>query len=202
MEHIRINKILMDGGVTVNLMSHFMLKKIGKDDINTKPHNMVLSNYEGNIGTTIGVIQVDLTVGTIIRPKMFMVIALKANDNLLLGYEWIHGVGAVLYSLHQRISIWRNDGILENIEADQSYYMAEVNLIDMRHFDKHLANIAPCAPTRFDFTLTDEAFCSLYLHLTHGFQWDKQVIGDEDLGFGGISGIQPTGWRDEDDDYV
>lgn len=31
-----------------NLLRNFMLKKIGKFDINLRTHNMVLSNYEGN----------------------------------------------------------------------------------------------------------------------------------------------------------
>lgn len=150
-------------------MPHFMLKKIGKNDTYTKPHNMVLSNYEGKVSTTMGVIQVDLTVDTITRPTMFMVIVSKANYNLLLGREWIHGVGAVPSLLLQRSSIWRNDRIMENMEADQSYYMNKVNLVDMRHFDKHLANITPCEPAGFDFTPTDEAFCSFYSHPTHGF---------------------------------
>lgn len=168
-ENVGINKILVDGGVKVNLMPHFMLKKIGKDNTNTKPHNMVLSNYEGKVGTTMGVIQVDLTFGTITRPIMFMVITLKANYNLLLGREWIYGVGVVPSFFHQRISIWKNDRIVVNIEVDQSYYMDEVNLVDKRHFDKHLANIAPRAPAGFDFIPTDEAFYSLYLHPNDGF---------------------------------
>lgn len=50
------NKILVDGGAAVNLMSHYMLKRIGKDDTDTKPHNMVLSNYEGKVGTRMRVI--------------------------------------------------------------------------------------------------------------------------------------------------
>ena len=53
---------------------------------------MVLSNYEGKIVHTLGVIQVDLTVGTITRLTMFMVIALKANYNMFLGHEWIHDI--------------------------------------------------------------------------------------------------------------
>lgn len=105
-ENFGVNKILVDGGADVNLMLHYMLKRIGKDNTDTKPHNMVLSNYEGKLGTTMGVIQVDLTIGTITRSTMFMVIASKANYNLLLGREWIHGIGAVPSSLHQRISIW------------------------------------------------------------------------------------------------
>lgn len=199
-ENVRVNKILVDGGATVNLMSHYMLKRIGKDDTDNKPHNMVLSNYEGKVGTIIGVIQVDLKVGTITRPTMFMVIVSKANNNLLLGREWIHGIIAVPSSLHQQISIWRNDGIVENIEVDQSYYMEEANQVDSRHFNKHLAHIAPCNPAAFDFTPVDNTFCSLYLHLTHGFQLDKEVVGEEDLGFGGTKGIQQAGWGSEFDD--
>ncbi|XP_050915465.1 uncharacterized protein LOC127130515 [Lathyrus oleraceus] len=168
-ENIGVNKILVDGGAAVNLMPHFMLKRIGKDDSDAKPHNMVLSNYEGKVGTTIGVIQVNLTVGTITRPTMFMVIASRANYNLLLGREWIHGVGAVPSSMHQRIAIWRPDGIVENIEADQSYFMTEINNVNSQSFDKNLAHIPPCSPAEFDLKATDNAYCSMYLHPTHGF---------------------------------
>ena len=127
-EGMGINKVLVDGGVTVNLMPQFMLKRIGMLDTNIKPHNMVLSNYEGKIGHTLGVVQVDLTVGSITRPTMFMVIAAKANYNLLIGREWIHDIGVVPSSMHQRVSIWREDGIMENIEADQSYFLDKVNM--------------------------------------------------------------------------
>lgn len=113
--NVGVNKILVDGGAAVNLMPHYILRRFGKDETDTKPHNMVLSNYERKVGTTMGVIQVDLTVGTITNPIMFMVIALKANHNLLLGRESIQGIGVVPSSMHQRVTIWRSDGIMENI---------------------------------------------------------------------------------------
>lgn len=90
------NKILINGGATLNLMSHYMMKRIRKDDTDTRPHNVVLSNYEGKVGTTMGVIQMDLVVGTITRPIMFIVITLKANYNLLIDREWIHGISLEL----------------------------------------------------------------------------------------------------------
>lgn len=158
MENIGINKILVDGGAAVNLMPHFMLKKIGKFDTDLKPHNMVLLNYEGKISHTLGVIQVDLTVGTITRPTVFMVIASKGDYNMLLGREWIHDIGAVPSSLHQKIFIWRNNGIVENIEDNQGYFMDEVNHVDKRHFDKNMANIAPWSPYGFTFAPTDTLF--------------------------------------------
>lgn len=66
---------------------------------------------------------------------------------------------------------------MENIKADQSYFMAKVNEVDIRNFDKNLSHIAPYNPAGFDFTPADNALCSLYLHLNHGFQWNKEVVG-------------------------
>lgn len=157
-EDVPINKILVDCGAMVNLMPHHMLRKIGKYDTDAKPHNMVLSNYEGKVGTTLGVIQVELTVGTVTRSTMFMIIETNANYNLLLGCKWIHGVGVVPSSMHQRIIIWRPNGIVENIEVDQGYFKTHINHVDRHQFDKHLANIAPCDPTSFTFTPYDNAY--------------------------------------------
>lgn len=52
-EKAAVNKILVDGEVAVNLMPHFLLEKIGKFDIDLRPHNTVLSNYKGKTGQTM-----------------------------------------------------------------------------------------------------------------------------------------------------
>ncbi|XP_050876769.1 uncharacterized protein LOC127080502 [Lathyrus oleraceus] len=122
---IAVNKVFVDGGVMVNLMSHTLFKKMGKGDEDLRQHNMVLSNYEGKTSNIMGVVQVDLTVGTTTHSTLFMVIDSKANFNLLLGREWIHGIEAVPSTVHQRLIIWRKDGIMENIEANQSYYLVD-----------------------------------------------------------------------------
>jgi len=41
-----VNKVLVDGGVTVNLLPQSFLKKIGLFDSDLKPHNVILTNYE------------------------------------------------------------------------------------------------------------------------------------------------------------
>ncbi|CAJ2628893.1 unnamed protein product [Trifolium pratense] len=61
---------------------------------------------ESETGFSLGAIQVDVAVGSTVRPTLFLVVASKANYNLLLGREWIHGVGAVPSTLHQRISAY------------------------------------------------------------------------------------------------
>ncbi|XP_058761638.1 uncharacterized protein LOC131635051 [Vicia villosa] len=196
-EQVGVNKVLVDGGAAVNLMPQFMLKKLGIFDTDVKPHNMVLSNYEGKIGHTLGVIQVDLTVRSITRPTMFMVVPMKANYNLLLGREWIHGIGAVPSTMHQRVSIWRADGIVENIEADQSYFMRKVNQVDKENFDRNLGNISPCSPAEDAYSRNKNALYFMILH-PNGFQWDREIMGDFEKEKS--TETRPLGWN-EDVDY-
>jgi len=84
---VGVNKVLVNGGATVNLLPQSVLKKIGIADSNLKPHNVVLSYYEGTSGNSLGAVEVDLMVGSINRTTMFMVVPSKANFNVLLGRE-------------------------------------------------------------------------------------------------------------------
>ncbi|MCI98129.1 hypothetical protein A2U01_0119432, partial [Trifolium medium] len=56
-----------------------------------------------------------------------MVIAARPNYNLMLGREWIHGVSVVPSTMHQRLILWREDGLVENVEADQSAYVSNTS---------------------------------------------------------------------------
>jgi len=107
-----------------------------------KTHNIVLSNYEGKAGFSLGALQVNLTVGSVTRPTLFMVVPSKTNFNLLVGKEWIHGIGVVPSSMHLRVVIWRDDGSVENIEADQSYFLVDVNYVTRFFFRKACKNSA------------------------------------------------------------
>jgi len=176
---IGINKVFMDGGVTVNLLPQSILTKIGLCDTDSKPHNVVLTNYKGTSGHSLGAVEVGLVVGSVKRNTMFMVVPSKANFNALLGREWIHGVGAVPSTLHQRLSIWREDGLVENIEADQSYFLAEVNTITKENFDKQLPRIPPCLSLGPTYEVQDDEMFSMQLVPKYGFQWPWEIVDVE-----------------------
>lgn len=72
-----VNKMFVDRGATVNLMPHSLFKRMGNTDEDLRPNNIVLSNYEGKTRHILGVIQVDLSIGSTSRPTLFMVI--KSN---------------------------------------------------------------------------------------------------------------------------
>lgn len=121
----------------------------------------------------LGVVQVDLDVGTTTRSTLFMVINSKANFNLLLGREWIHRIGAVPSIVQQRLIIWRNDGIVENFKADQSYYLIDEAKGSKKSFDQHLVNIAPCNDKSGSYTSANTGRM-LNLDPDHRFIWDAE----------------------------
>lgn len=98
-----INKASADDGAAVNLMPHTLLNKIGNIDTDLRPQNMALSNYEGKTRHILGVIQVNLSVGSTTRQTLFVVIPYKENYNMLLGREWIHRIWVIPSMLRQRV---------------------------------------------------------------------------------------------------
>lgn len=132
-------------------------------------------------------------MGTTTRSTLFMAIYSKVNFNLLLGQEWIHGIGAIPSTVHQRLIIWLKDDIMENIEADQIYYQIDDAKGSKRSFDQHLANIAPCDDESGSYTSFNTGHV-LNLYPDHGFIWyAEEEMETEKL-------IPPTGWPSVDKD--
>jgi len=92
-----------------------------------------------------------------------------------MGREWIHGVGVVPSTMHQRLTLWKEDSVLENIEADQSYFLVEVDTISRKTFDKQLVKITPCASSELGYEDHDNFLRSMKLHPEDGFTWKKEI---------------------------
>jgi len=123
-----------------------------------------------------------------------MVVPSKANFNLLLGREWIHGIGVVLSSMHQKVIIWKDDGSVEDDEADQSYFLAEVDNITRKTFEKILAKITPCSFAENGGNHQIDAV-SIRLDPTRGFMLEKEDPY-------GKRSSSPSGKNDLDDNHV
>nr|KYP60888.1 hypothetical protein KK1_023308 [Cajanus cajan] len=118
-----VNKVLVDGGAAVNILPKTMLKRFGKSLSDLKPQNIMISDYAGKSSHPEGMILLDVTT-------MFIVTPSKANFNVLLGREWIHGVGVVPSTVHQKIFFWNDDEGLEVLEADQKTYVVGLHFAD------------------------------------------------------------------------
>ena len=92
----------------------------------------------GKTSIVKGMVLLNIRVGSIDRPTMFVVVPSKASYNLLLGRDWIHGVGAIPSTLHQRMILWNGDGEIEEIEPDDSNCQYEQLRVDFKMYNPRM----------------------------------------------------------------
>jgi hypothetical protein len=112
-----MSKILVAGGVAVNIMSMAMLRMIGKGPKDLIKTNVILKDFEGDTSEPKGVLNVELTIGSEMVPTSFFVINEKGSYKVLLGRNWIHTNYCILSMMHQ-ILIQRKGDEIEIVPAD------------------------------------------------------------------------------------
>jgi hypothetical protein len=65
--------------------------------------------------------------------------------------------------------------LVENVEADQSYFLAEVNTITKKNFDKQLANISPVGTLGPKYVVSEDEVCTMKLH-PDDLVWERELI--------------------------
>jgi hypothetical protein len=112
-----MSKILVAGGVAVNIMSMAMLRMIGKGPKDLIKTNVILKDFEGDTSEPKGVLNVELTIGSEMVPTSFFVINEKGSYKVLLGRNWIHTNYCIPSMMHQ-ILIQRKGDEIEIVPAD------------------------------------------------------------------------------------
>ena len=115
-----ISKILINGGVAINIMPYAVYRKLGKGDQDLTKTDMMLKDFEANVSPVKGAICVELTIGSKTLPTTFFVIREKGAYNLLLGRDWIHANYCIPSTMHQCLVQQVRDKI-EIITRDSSY---------------------------------------------------------------------------------
>jgi len=101
--------------------------------------------------------------------------------------------------------------VLEIIEADQSYFIAEVDNVTKKTFNKQLKKIAPCVVSELGYENHDNFLWSTKIHPKDGFIWKKELVGEDKLLWTRALmyakapiwrhpeiRVSPTGWEDSD----
>ena len=112
--------MLVDGGAAINLIPRAMLKRLGKNESDLMTTNIVVTDFSGKTSPSDGVVMLNVQVGSVARTTLFVVIPTKSSYNLLLGRDWIHAVGAIPSTVHQKLILWDENNQVEIIEADDS----------------------------------------------------------------------------------
>jgi hypothetical protein len=126
-----VNKMLVDTGAAVNIMPYSVLRWLGCSAEDLIKTNITLSDVNGQASEVQGVLNVDLTVGSITIPTSFFIISSKSTYTILLGRDWIHSNCYIPSTMHQCLIQWNGDEV-EVVHANDSI---EISLAAMSVWD-------------------------------------------------------------------
>ena len=80
----------MDNGSAINVMPLRMLRALGRNIGDLIETEVYVSTFTGEISKTLGVLPINITVGSKTSLSNFFVINSTVDYNALLGRDWIH----------------------------------------------------------------------------------------------------------------
>ena len=85
-----ISRVLLNGGVVLNVMPYSTIEKLRNSHKDLKETNMTMSNFTGGSTPALGFLIAKLTVGSRATNTLFFVTDARPGYTVLLGIEWIH----------------------------------------------------------------------------------------------------------------
>ena len=86
----QVSKVLIDNGSTVNVMSLRMLRALGRSINDLIEIEVDVFAFTREVSKTLGILPIDIIIGSKTTLSSFFVTYFTANYNILLGRDWIH----------------------------------------------------------------------------------------------------------------
>ncbi|RDX66181.1 hypothetical protein CR513_55075, partial [Mucuna pruriens] len=102
-DNYMIARVLIDNGSSLNVMPKAMLDKLYLTSSTLKISSVVVRAFDASKREVMGEITLPIRIGPTTFDITFQVMDIRPAYNCLLGRPWIHAVGAVLSSLHQKV---------------------------------------------------------------------------------------------------
>ena len=113
-----VTRVLIDNGSALNVWLMSTLECLNMDTSLIHPTTMIIRAFDGILKEVQGEIELAIEVGTMFFTVNFQVIKVDSPYNMLLGRPWLHAVGAVASSLHQRLKFQSKD-LMVTIMAEE-----------------------------------------------------------------------------------
>ena len=104
---------MVDGGSATEIMYPDLFKGLKLKSEDLLPHNSPLMSFDGKLVTSKGMIRLPIQIGPKIVEVDFVVVDTYSPYTAIVGRPWLHTLGAVASSLHQKVKIPSGDRVLE-----------------------------------------------------------------------------------------
>ena len=110
---------MVDQGSVVKIMYHDLYKGMGLRVENLTPYNSPLVSFEGKVIIPKGQIRLPVQTGSVMVDVNFIVVDTFSPYTAIVARPWLHTLGAVSSTLHQKVK-YPSDGQIEEILGDQA----------------------------------------------------------------------------------
>ena len=136
----QVSKVRINYGSVVNVMPLRMLRAMGRIISDLIETEVVVFAFTGEVSKTLGILPIDITIGSKISLFDFFVIDSTKNYNIFLGRDWIHVNWCVSSSLHQFLLFWKGNEV-EFVRVDKQSFMASTSFLEARYYDQKCSSI-------------------------------------------------------------
>ncbi|XP_077252392.1 uncharacterized protein LOC143891746 [Tasmannia lanceolata] len=122
----KVPDVLVDNGSTLNVCSLATATVLGFGPNDFIPSEQGILAYDGTRRDVIGTLATEVLIGGEIFEVEFQVLDIKASFLLLLGRPWLHKVGVIPSSLHQKLKFIRNNRVI-TVKGDPDLEVGQIS---------------------------------------------------------------------------
>ena len=108
-----VKRLMVDGGSTAEIMYHDLYKGLKLKPEDFMPYNSPLMSFNGKLVIPNGMIRLPIQTGPEIVEVNFIVVDTYSPYTAIVGWPWLHTLGAIASSLHQKVKFPSGDQVLE-----------------------------------------------------------------------------------------
>ena len=133
---ISIKRVLVDTGISVNLIPLSTLQAVGISERKIQGFPMEVTGFGGRGEYNVGYIQLWLKVGPIASLARFHVVKMEVSYHVLLGRPWLHKHRLVLSIYHQCVKGRLNGRMIRIVANPSPFEQAEAHLVETMFCDQ------------------------------------------------------------------
>ena len=114
-----MKRVMVDQGSAVEIMYPDLYKGLGLKPQDLTPYNSPLISFEGRPVIPKGRIRLPVQAGSEVVELDFIVVDVYSPYTALVARPWLHALGAVPSTLHQKVK-YPSEGQIHEIRGDQS----------------------------------------------------------------------------------
>ena len=133
----RLSSIMLDNGSALNVCPLLTVIALGFSPSDFGPSTQTCRAYDRIQRIVMGTLTTHVTIGPVRYFVFFQVLRIQSSFNLLLGLPWIHEVGAIPSSLHQKMK-FINEGHIITIQSDKDIVTSFEPVLQISHSEDDL----------------------------------------------------------------